>query len=305
MRILITGASGFIGCELVRFLINKNHDVFCTVNKEKESLVTITNIGSDKLFFLNKDNLLDMDLFIKKNNFDGIIHLATYYVFEHSEKDLNPMLSCNITFGVYLIELAVKNKVKWFINVGTFFQHFHSEIYRPVNLYAATKQAFFDVLDFYNDKFEIKIIDLKLNDTIGVSDKRKKIPLILKESMKNNSSIDMSPGEQLINILDIEDVLAGFYCMLKYVEHSEKKQEIEKFVLRSSETITLKKLVELFEKISNKRLSVNWGGREYRAREIMIPWTGGHLVPGWSQKIKLIDSVKKFLENESGKLNEE
>ena len=41
---------------------------------------------------------------------------------------------------------------------------------------------------------------------------------------------------------------------------------------------TLKELAEIYSKATGKKLNINWGGREYRKREVMVPWKGKQLI---------------------------
>jgi hypothetical protein len=68
------------------------------------------------------------------------------------------------------------------------------------------------------------------------------------------------------------------------------------FVLKSKERMSLKKLADLFEKTTGKKLNIKWGKKDYRLREVMVPWEKGDKIPGWTQKV----SIKKGIGNTFG-----
>jgi nucleoside-diphosphate-sugar epimerase len=81
--------------------------------------------------------------FFNMNNFNGVIHLAALVQSQkHSSQDIDRLLDTNIKFATKVLEISVSANVQWFINTGTFWQNFQNAEYSPVNLYAATKQAF-------------------------------------------------------------------------------------------------------------------------------------------------------------------
>ncbi len=57
----------------------------------------------------------------------------------------------------------------------------------------------------------------------------------------------------------------------------------------------LKDMAKIFEKATNTSLNINWGGRAYREREVMVPWEEGDTVPGWVQEYSLKDAIQKTL----------
>ena len=53
------------------------------------------------------------------------------------------------------------------------------------------------------------------------------------------------------------------------------------YVVSSGKTVTLRELVRRYEKLIGKKLLIDWGARPYREREVMHPWRGGKILPGW------------------------
>ncbi len=57
----------------------------------------------------------------------------------------------------------------------------------------------------------------------------------------------------------------------------------------------LKELSIIFEKATDTKLNISWGEREYREREVMLPWSKGNVVPGWKQQFSLAEAIKNTL----------
>jgi hypothetical protein len=60
---------------------------------------------------------------------------------------------------------------------------------------------------------------------------------------------------------------------------------------------TLREVVQLYCSVTGRDVQVVWGGRPYRDREVMIPWTGDPL-PGWRPQIALADGLRTLVADE-------
>src|SRR5450759_1726296 len=153
MKILLTGASGFIGRHLISQLLQEGHSVWVTLTEDEKSPFTeevrTINVHGDRL-----DDTIEL---FGKNKIEGIIHLASYVQSDsHNSADISQLINSNVLFGTQILECAIKANVKWFINTGTFWQNYQNADYSPVNLYAATKQAFEIIAQYYIETKQIK-----------------------------------------------------------------------------------------------------------------------------------------------------
>jgi CDP-paratose synthetase len=290
MNILVTGGTGFIGVNLIRKLQNNNHEVFLLVRPNSNR----SNIAIKHIFEF-QDNLYQLTNYLVENNIDGIIHLASLYLAQHTPEDIKELVLSNIYLGTALLEASKYSKVKWFINTGTFWQNYISDSkeYCPVNLYAASKQAFIDLSKFYTETSNIQFVTLKLCDTFGPKDSRPKILNLFKRISESQEILAMSSGEQLLDILYIDDVVAGFICLVNNIKEGILLDS--EYVLCAKKRYTLKELADVYSRVSGKKLNIEWGGRPYRDREVMQPWNNGILLPGWMPNYDIETGIKMFL----------
>lgn len=288
MNILVTGATGFIGRHLVNeFRQNHSLHILCRSKKSLEEL--------DLPGFVMNDDIYALASYIKENNIEGIIHLASLYLPVHTTDQIKDLIMSNIFFGTAILEAAsLTRTVRWFLNTGTIWQNYMVEgnVYNPVNLYAATKQSFIDIAKFYIDTCKIRFCTLKLCDTYGPNDTRKKILKLFKECAENGDVLKMSPGDQLLDILYISDVVDGFRQLVDLLASDEEIEE--QYVLSSGSQISLKTLASVFEDVSQKKLNIEWGARNYRDREVMNPWKGP-VLKNWKARISLREGIEHFL----------
>lgn len=275
MKILITGGTGFIGSHLVKAL-KEEHELFLLTRR-----LVSSNIVPDSHIIVFKDNIRELHKFIELNEIESIIHLATLYIAEHQPEDIKDLILSNIYLGTALLEASVHTKVNWFLNIGTIWQNYNSaplsDEYNPVNLYAATKQAFMTVAKYYEETTGIRFITLKLCDTYGSGDKRRKIMDLFKECAETGNPLKMSEGLQLIDIIHVDYVIEGINILINKLSTNSKDLKDE-YVVSSGRHITLRQLASDYENKFKVKLNLEWGTRPYRKREVMVPYQGQNIL---------------------------
>jgi len=230
------------------------------------------------------------------------IHIASMVRDQHQTSDIDPMIQSNVLLGTQFINALVACGCQQLINVGTSWQHYENRDINPVCLYAATKQAFETILDYYTSTGSIKAVTLKLFDTYGPGDPRKKLFYLLQQCRKTKQPLAMSPGGQLVDLVYADDVVDAFLLTLKYL-NDDNKALLPSYAVSSGHPIVLKELVGVYERVLRCNLNIVWGGRAYRPREVMVPWNTGKLVPNWKPKILLKQGIRLIEEQEEAKEN--
>ncbi|MEM4620942.1 MAG: NAD(P)-dependent oxidoreductase [Desulfurococcaceae archaeon] len=294
-RVLVTGATGFVGFNLVRYLINQQVKVFALVRPTSKVDELVKNGVEIIKFNENIDILIDSLKSIKP---DVVFHIASLFITEHHPHQVSDLINSNILFPTILVEALVNAEIQNFVNIGTIWQHYRhdSREYLPVNLYSATKQAFMDILKYYSDAYKLKVITLKLSDTYGPNDNRKKLLNLLKDSHLYGNELALSPGEQMIDLVYISDVVRAIYLAGKRLLELEDIV-YEEYSVDTKKPIKVRDLVKLYEEIAGTKLNVKIGAKPYRKREVFIPWNMGKWLPGWEPQISLRQGLKKFIES--------
>ena len=293
---VITGASGFVGSNLARHLIHNEWRVnilcrestdFSKVDLDLERVRLFRNDGS----FSALKNCLGQ---IEKGSI--VFHLASLFKSEHGALDLDGLIDSNIRFPINLLEAMSFHGFNRLINTGTSWQHFKSADYEPVNLYAATKQGFEDIIEYYVRAKKFSVVTLKLFDTYGPNDRRNKLVQLLIEAGINNRQVDLSPGEQLIDLVYIQDVLNAYEASANLIFKSLDASH-DKFFISSGRACSIKQLVSMLEIKLEKKLLVSWGKRDYRDREVMLPCYPSSLVPNWQPKTSLESGLSAVIDH--------
>jgi nucleoside-diphosphate-sugar epimerase len=289
-RVFLTGATGFIGGNLAKAFADRDLHVLVRAESRADSSIARENIS----LHAYDGTTQSVVKALQESKPDIVFHLAAYFVAEHKPGDVERLIASNLLLGAQVLEAMSVTGVRRLINTGTSWQHFHGDDVRPVTLYAATKQAFEIFVDYYVDKDKMSVITLKLFDTYGPRDPRPKLFHLL-QTADLSKPLAMSGGMQLIDLVYIDDVAAAFLAAEQRVLHSGGAIH-ERFGVSSGDPRPLREIVELFLKLSQSSLQIEWGGRPYREREVMETWTGYVPVPGWKPVVTHEEGFRRLLQ---------
>ena len=127
---------------------------------------------------------------------------------------------------------------------------------------------------------------MKLFDTYGPDDPRPKLFNLLNKAASTGEPLDMSAGEQLIDLVHIDDVIDAYVITAHRLLGGQVSQH-ERYAVSSGQPLPLKEFVRIYADVTGQNVAVNWGARQYRDREVMVHWNRGVTIPGWAPIIAL------------------
>lgn len=289
-RVLITGITGYIGSCLARAM-TADHEVFGLVR-----LPLHTEYIAD---FRERLQLIETDgsyesirKALQAVKPDLVYHLAAYYTGAHGARETPELIAANISFGAYLLE-AMAECGGALVFASTVMAHYKGEEYLPLNLYAATKRAFSDLLAYYTDAGLLRAATLVLSDTYGPGDHRPKILNLAKRAAAAGAAMDFSDGGQEYDVVHIDDVVRAFRMAGDRLLADETwKNEI--FQVFSPHPLTLRQTVERMLEQKKAALNAEWGKRPPPDREIRKAIRLFPAVPGWEPEVSLDDGLRRF-----------
>ena len=290
---LLTGASGFIGAHLARRLLAVGWQVHLVLRPEAQ----LDDALSHPALHCHRHDGSTEDLIriVGAARPQVVFHLASLFLAQHKPEEVEPLVRSNVLFSTQLAEAMMQHGVRLLLNTGTSWQHYEDRAYDPVCLYAALKQAFEAVLRYYVETGSLRVLTLKLFDTYGPGDKRPKLLHLLRKLAHSGETLAMSPGEQLIDLVYIDDVLDAFMLGAQRLLQGEG-EAMEDFGVSSGAPLPLQQLAALVGRVAGKPLAIEWGGRPYRPREVMRPWHSYRSLPGWQPRVGLEEGIRRTLD---------
>ncbi len=288
-RALITGATGFVGGGLARRLAAEGWEVHGLVRRPPgdPAVRAINAVGAAHYHDGSMESLVRL---VSISRPTVVFHLAARFVAEHRSGDVEPLIRDNVLFGTQVLEAMRAAGAKRIVNAGSAWQHFRNAEYSPVGLYAATKKAFADLLQYFVEAHGVQAITLELSDTYGPGDVRQKLIPMMLEAERMNRELSMVSGELPLNFVHVDDAVDAFVVAARRLLANQVRG-YETYAVRSDEPVLVKDLFAIWEKARGTRLKARWGERPYRAREVLEQWTQGVPLPDWKAKLSLAEGL--------------
>ncbi len=289
-NILITGATGFVGKHLLRRLVKDAKYKITILVRKNSNLDLIEELKDQVVIGYYNSEYSSIDELFRNGKFDLVLHLAAVSCYDCPSENIANMIDSNIKFGTFILEAMKKYGCKYFINTSTYWQNYESEKYEPICLYAATKKAFEDIIDYYSmDK--IKAISLKLFDVYGYDDHRNKL---LNTLLKQGDSgvIDLTHGEQKLYMVFIDDVIDAYKVAMDLVVTNMEKHSI--YGVYGNDKYSLKEVIKMAEDVTNKKFNINFGAKSYNQFQIMDSFAENKL-PMWDAKFSLKEGLRRII----------
>jgi nucleoside-diphosphate-sugar epimerase len=252
-NILITGASGFVGSHVLDDCLKNNFNIHAIFRHSKKN-VSFTKKYKKQIFPIFYNNIYEIKNKLTNCKIDYVIHCATHYIKKHNHNDIENIIKSNVLFSTILLDAVVNIKIKKFINLGTVWQHFNDTKNLAFNLYAASKQSFECIFNYYKNQYtKIKFYNVLLTDTFGTNDKRKKlIPTLLKNFNKKKPDKINIPKNLSMNLVNINNVTKCLNILLK------NNFESNNYIIKSKQDVKVFNLINFLNNKLEKKINVNW-----------------------------------------------
>jgi UDP-glucose 4-epimerase len=181
MKVLITGANGFVGINILNEIIRNTHwDVTCFIHKRHDNLPeNVTKVYS-----------LDID-----NHYDFIIHAGGNPSSKSCIENPVSAFSDNIQFTFYLLEFARKNNIKNIIFFSSCEVYGYAtensvetDMLMSYNMYGASKVACEHMLSAYYHSYGVSSVSIRLLNTFGPYCQKERFPSIVKAKFETEDT---------------------------------------------------------------------------------------------------------------------
>ncbi len=224
MKIAITGGFGFIGSNLVNYLVQKYPDYEFTIIDDvshyaahPENVMSALNLNQYTNIDIN--NALVIDEIFNCNNFDGVIHLAAESHVDKSIDDPLRFVKTNVIGTCNLLEASRKHGVKRFYQISTdeVFGHLGAEgkftedtPYAPRSPYSASKASADHLVRAYHATYGLPVVLSNCSNNYGPhQDQEKLIPTVIRSILQGNPIPVYGKGDNVRDWLHVEDHCAA------------------------------------------------------------------------------------------------
>tara|TARA_B100000029_G_scaffold516224_1_gene627773 strand:+ start:480 stop:1439 length:960 start_codon:yes stop_codon:yes gene_type:complete len=265
MKIILTGAAGFIGFHLAKSLLDDGFEI-CGVDNlngyyspqlKKDRLNILNDYVNFKFEKVDISNLDDLVKIFKKFSPEKVVNLAAQAGVRYSIENPHAYVSSNLTGFVNIIELCRQNKVKGLIYASS------SSVYgankripfsiidrvdKPLALYGATKRANELIAHSYSHLYKLNTTGLRFFTVYGPWGRPDMAMYIFTSKIINNEPIPLfNNGDMKRDFTYIDDIVYGTRKAI------DKNYKFEIFNLGNNNSEKLMDMISLIEKKLSKK----------------------------------------------------
>ncbi len=264
MKVLLTGHSGFIGQNLLKYLLKKKIDLFITKHNN------IKLIGKKKIKIIDLNSRLNQKKLL--TNFDLVIHAAWSSLENYnSTNHIKKILPENIKFLKKLIYLGAKNLVV----LGTCFELGdclgevkETQIMKPNTQYGKAKKKLYDKLISLQKKNNFNLTWMRIFYIYGSNQRNKSIFSQLKNfnTIQSGKFFALTEGKQLRDYMHVSTLAK------KIIDVSLLNKNFGIVNVCSGNPISVKNLVLKWKSKFKWKIKFKFGGKNLKKYEPNSFW---------------------------------
>lgn len=327
MKILVTGAAGFIGYHLCEKLLLLGHDVVgldnlndyyevqlkidrlkqLGIHNLQESVLISSAIHKDKFKFIkiNLEDKVQLPELFENNEFDIVCNLAAQAGVRYSLEKPFTYVESNILGFMNILECCRNFKVSKLVYASSSSVYGLNEkipfstddnVDHPISLYAATKKSNELMAHTYSHLFNIETIGLRFFTVYGPWGRPDMAMFLFTDAILNGKPIKVfNNGELSRDFTYIDDIIQGIVVTL--LKSNTDKGLYSLYNIGNSKPVKLLNFIEAIEKVTSRT-----------AIKEFLPMQPGDVEKTWADvsdlisdfsynpKVEIEEGVKKFIE---------
>lgn len=301
MRILVTGAAGFIGLEVVRHLSVGDHDVVAVARSSEQLQRIVSESSNVSKVAVDLEDTDAVRALLRETCPDALIHLAWY---AHPRDYLTS--HCNLastTMTTALIEATLKAGCRKLVLVGSCAEYAPQD--RPLvesdpvearTLYAACKHSAWNLSRVMAEEASAELAWARIFHIHGPGEDDRRIVPWVAGQIAAGIPVSLTDGTQMRDHLHVSDVAAGLVAMLT-------PGVAGIYNVCSGQPVMLRTVLETIGDIVGGRDLLKFGALPHRATDAMyLAGNPGRLrALGWAPRFDfrggLIDALRGRLEH--------
>lgn len=307
-RVILTGATGFVGANLAEKLIEDGHEVHLLL-RDGYKAWRIEHLLPH--LHLHTRNLLDREgvaIEIEQIRPDWIFHLAAFGAYSWQD-DSTRAINTNYLSTVNLLEACLKTEFEAFINTGSSSEYglkdhapAENEYIEPNSYYAATKAAATLFCRYTAQRCKSPIFTLRLYSVYGAFEEPQRlIPTVILKGL-NGEFPPLADPEIARDFIFTEDVVRAY---LSVAASSASLPPGEVYNVGTGKQTSIRDVVEVTKEVFDLKIDPVWGSMPNRSWDSTI-WIANNsklCATGWKPEFEFkagfLKTVEWFRQNSS------
>ena len=269
-RVLVTGATGFIGSHLVKKLVDMGSRVIVMIRPSSNPWRIRDILDQVEVLQGDLTHLETAELESSLSDVHIVYHLAAAGV-DQSHQDIASIVQTNVMGTLRLLQLARLLKVERFIYCGSCFEYGPGTLLaedllpRPASEYGASKSAAWMLVHTFSRRYGLPVVSLRPFTVYGPFEAgHRLIPHTVIKALEG-SNIELTGGEQTRDFIFVEDIIEAFLAATVVPEAVG-----DTFNVCTGLATSVKEVVSMIVELTGNRAHPLFGARTYRDAEIWM-----------------------------------
>ena len=325
MKILVTGAAGFIGFHLSKKLVELGHVVVCVDNindyydvdlkyarlnelgisrveselflNQSESSIYLESLSFIRM---NLEDRVELPKLFNENKFDVVCNLAAQAGVRYSIENPESYIDSNIVGFLNILECCRHNKIKHLLYASSSSVYGENKkvpfatsdnVDHPISLYAATKKSNELMAYTYSHLYNLPTTGMRFFTVYGPWGRPDMAPMLFSQAISKNKPIKVfNNGNMSRDFTYIDDIVNGIGILLDTTKNIAKSKVLYRlFNIGNGNPQSLGNFIKAIETSLGKD-----------AKKIFLPMQAGDVPQTWAD----ISELEKLGYKSSTKINE-
>jgi nucleoside-diphosphate-sugar epimerase len=299
-KVLVTGATGFIGANITRRLLREGARVNIFIRRDSDKWRLSDRLKSVSSHTADLTDAAAVGRALRRIRPDIIVHAAVYGGYP-AQKDVKKIFDLNLMATVNLLNACRETGFRLFLNTGSSSEYgIKNEAMKecdplePVTPYGISKAAATLYCRSIALMENLPIATLRLFSPYGYFEGSSRlIPYVILSSLKNDT-IELSSGRNVRDFIFVEDVCDA------YIKAIERCDYISGEILNvaSGREHSVEDVVKEISKLTGVKTRIEWG-REHNPRIEPKKWQAdiskANRLLGWKPRHSLREGLDKLI----------
>lgn len=296
--ILITGATSFIGLNLLNYLLN-DYKIIAIVRSNSQKLEKLPVNVNLSVVELNLEKYDKLPLIITENIY-GFIHLA-WNGTRGADRENIEIQKLNYKYSISALHSAAKLNAKIFMSAGSQAEYglqnniiTENTVPKSVTAYGKSKLKFYEYGMEFCKNNNIKFVEPRFFSLYGPGDYEGTLIMSMLDKMLKNEPCDLTDCTQKWNFLNIKDAVAGMKILLE-----SKLVKSGAYNFASNDTRELKNFLLEMKAITKSNSKLNFGAIPHNdsGKYGINPDVTKLLATGWKPEVSFENGIKELINN--------
>ena len=290
LRVLLTGATGFLGSHLCRAFVRAGHEVAAVVRETSDTRRIGDLLENLQLVDCSSTQFLSG---LSSGGYQVVVHAATDY--GRDGRDPQDLMQTNVHFPLQILDaLRAAGGLRCFLNTDSFFAK-PGLGNQTLAAYTQTKERLRQRLVLSSGETAIR--NMRLEHVFGPRDSESKfVPALLGRLLANEPEIALSPGDQERDFIYVSDVVDAYLAVLE--GNLERARGFEEFEVGRGEALPLRSFVEMMKQVTRSQSRLKFGALPAREGEIRSSCADTRSLAelGWRPAVSLERGLQRCVE---------